>query len=371
MMDPKLDCKYYIGEKPCIFKLRCNGCPEYTQRGIQILIIKLGAMGDALRTTPLLYALKRKFPVSTVTWITDLESQKILKNNPLIDELIINLPEYTLPLLSRRFDWAVCLDKDSTVTSLILQLNCSQKFGFCMSPYGTLDILNDASRYALALGIDDELKFFINKKTYQEIIYEIAELPYQRDEYIFHLSESDLSAAQTVISSLKAPGTGPSIALNTGCGDIFATKKWPMQHFIELAKMLRNRLDAKVYLLGGDSEVRENKDIETILNGDVVNTGAHPLSIFAGIIKSMDAIVASDTMALHMALAVNTPVLGLFGSTCYQEIDFYERGQAIVAKRDCTPCYRRECKEDVSCMHDLKPANVFEILVRFVNYREN
>lgn len=370
-MDPKLDCKYYIGEKPCIYKRRCNDCPEYRSRGIQVIIIKLGAMGDALRTTPLLYAIKRKFPVSTITWLTDKESHKILVNNPLIDELLVNSPDCILPLLSRRFDWAVCLDKDPTVTSLILQLNCSHKYGFTLSPYGTLDILNEASRYALALGIDDELKFFKNRKTYQEIIYEMAEMPYQRDEYIFHLSESDSMAAQAVLSSLEAPGAGPSIGLNTGCGDIFATKKWPKQHFIDLAKMLRVRLDAKVYLLGGESEAAENQEIETILNKDVLNTGVHSLNIFAGMIKHMDAVIASDTMALHMALAVRTPVIGLFGPTCYQEIDFYERGQAIIAQRECTPCYRRACKDKISCMNDIQPTAVFDELLKFVDSREN
>ena len=107
------------------------------------------------------------------------------------------------------------------------------------------------------------------------------------------------------------------------------------------------------------------------LNREVVNTGTHPLNIFAGIIGHMDAIVASDTMALHMALAVQTPVIGLFGPTCYQEIDFYERGKPIVAKRDCSPCYRKNCKESVSCMHDLKPSTVFDVLVEFVDRCEN
>ena len=257
-MDPKLDCKYYNGEKPCVFKRRCSGCAEYIRKGIRVIILKLGAMGDALRTTPLLYAIKRKFPVSTITWVTDLESYNVLKSNPMIDELLVNSPEYILPLLTRRFDWAICLDKNPTVTSLILQLNCSHKYGFAMSPYGTLDILNDASQYALALGIDDDLKFFQNRKTYQEIIYEMAELPYQRDEYIFNLPDSDSEKAKTILLSLKAPGAGPSIGLNTGCGDIFATKKWPEQYFIDLAEILRERLDAQVYLLGGPSEADEN-----------------------------------------------------------------------------------------------------------------
>jgi ADP-heptose:LPS heptosyltransferase len=369
-MDPRLDCRYYNGEKPCVYERRCNGCPDYAPRGIRVIVLKLGAMGDALRTTPLLHAIKRKFPVSTITWVTDSESRPILEMNPLIDELYINLPEYTFPLLSRRFDWGVCLDKDPSVTSLITRLDCAHRFGFSMSPYGTLDILNDSSRYALALGIDDDLKFFQNTKTYQQIIYEMSELPYQRDEYVFCLQEADRVSAENILNALQAPGNGPAIGLNTGCGDVFATKKWPKSHFLDLARILRKRLDARVYLLGGKAEAIKNREIESHLNGEAVNTGHHPVKVFAGLIKKMDALVAGDTMALHMALAVRTPVLGLFGPTCFQEIDFYDRGEAIVVRRDCGPCYRKTCKEETTCMHDLLPEMVFNTLLKYVDNRE-
>lgn len=369
-MDPRLDCRYYNGEKPCVFKRRCTGCPHYAPRGIRVIILKLGAMGDTLRTTSLLHAIKRKFPISTITWVTDSESRPILEMNPLIDELYINLPDNTLPLLSRRFDWAVCLDKDPYVTSLITQLNCAHRFGFSMSQYGTLDILNDSSQYALALGIDDDLKFFQNTRTYQQIIYEMSELPYQRDEYVFYLPDSDRVTAEEIIKSLNAPGNGPSIGLNTGCGDVFATKKWPDSHFEDLTRILRKRLDARVYLLGGKAESLINEELESRLRKEAVKTGHHSVKVFAGLIKKMDALVTGDTMALHLALAVRTPVIGLFGPTCFQEIDFYDRGEAIVVRRDCSPCYRKTCKEQTSCMHDIKPDKVFNTLLKYVNNRE-
>ncbi len=54
----KLDCRYYKGEKPCKFNRLCKGCSHYEPMGKRILIIKLGATGDVLRTTPILKPLK-------------------------------------------------------------------------------------------------------------------------------------------------------------------------------------------------------------------------------------------------------------------------------------------------------------------------
>jgi len=366
-MEPNLDCKYYLGEKPCRFKRICFGCPHYQSMGVRVLILKLGAMGDALRTTPILHAINRKYANNFITWVTDLESFPVLQDNPMIDRLLLNSPDFTLPLLAQEFDWVICLDKDPSVISLASRINARVRHGFAMSPYGTLDIFNEASRYSLALGLDDNLKFFSNSKTYQEIIYEMIELPYSRDPYIFVLSEEDKLKAKKNLSNFTLSGNGPSIGLNTGCGTVFATKKWPDSHFEKLARMLYRKYDAKVYLLGGKSEKASNKDIEESLSGIAVTPEPEKLGVFAGILNEMDYVVTSDTLALHLALAVGTNVLGLFGPTCHQEIDFYGRGEPVVIESECSPCYRKICKFPVSCMQNLKPETIFQVLEKQIN----
>ncbi len=369
-MNLRTDCKHYIGEKPCKARRLCNDCPRYESRGITILILKLGAMGDALRTTPLLKALKRKFSCSYITWITDSESYSVLEHNHLIDELLINHPESVLPLMARRFDLLICLDKHPTVTSLAVCLDAAVKKGFSMTRYGTLDIFNESSRYSLALGLDDNLKFFQNKKTYQEIVYEMADLPYMRDEYIFNLPDEPRTAAIRIIESLKTVGTGPKIGLNTGCGNIFATKKWPDSHFLHLIRLLKNHLNARIYLLGGTAEIQTNDSIASESGFLAVNAGSHTIPVFAGLLNQMDVVVTGDTMALHLALAVGTSVVGLFGPTCYQEIDFYDRGEPVIIQHDCSPCYRKHCRHNISCMSFIKPETVFDVVKKYVVNRE-
>jgi len=359
-MEPKLDCKFYLGEKPCKFKRLCDGCREYSPFGTQILIIKLGAIGDALRTTPILHALKRAHPVSTITWITDTASYPILKHNALIDRLIDIASDDVNPLYVMEFDFLLSFEKSPQATALAMQINAGVRRGFALSPWGTLDIFNDASSYSLALGLDDDLKFRENDRTYQEIIYEMAEYPYARDPYIFNLSSRAKQAAKTILESDPLKQTGPKIGLNIGCGDVFASKKWPDQHFIALARLVQNEMNACIYLLGGQREVRSIRQIRAELDGTAVDTGVNALDIFTGVINEMDIVVTSDTLALHLALAVKTKTVALFGPTCRSEIDFYDMGIAIESKTDCTPCYLSSCEQTVSCMDEIMPRQVMD-----------
>ncbi len=367
-MEARLNCRYYLGEKPCKYKRLCQGCMHYLPMGRRILILKLGAMGDALRTTPILHALEREYPLRHITWITDQQSYSILKNNSAIDRLLtIDSPDI-LRIFGQEFDLLLSLDKAPQIIALSSIVRAFERKGFVMSPWGTLDVYNESARYALALGLDDELKFRINRKTYQETIYEIADLPYQRDHYIYELPQESRTTAKTLLMQLNAPGTGPRIGLNTGCGDIFATKKWPDYHFIQLAHDLRNKMDARVYLLGGNREINSNRHIVSILENQVVDTGVNSLDVFAGVISHLDMIITGDTMALHLALALQTKVIGLFGPTCAHEIDFYGLGNALVATDECCPCYRSKCQKPESCMATITPDIVYSSIQELFPY---
>ena len=357
-MDFKLDCRHYLGEKPCKFKRLCIDCPHYDPMGIRICIIKLGAMGDALRTTPVLTALHRQFKCCHITWITDRISFPILRQNPEIDRLLLLEASDMSLVLGQRFDLLLSLDKALPAIAFAMQVPALARRGYAMSPNGTLDIFNDASMYSLAMGLDDDLKFNHNTKTYQQTIYEVSELEYRNDPYVYALSDDDRRKAEDSLNERILLGRGPRIGLNVGCGDVFATKKWPDEHFRTLAELLHQRLDARIYLLGGPTEQEANRELTERLGGIAADTGSNPLAVFAGLLAAMDVVVTSDTMALHLALAVNSRVIGLFGPTCHQEIDFYNRGKALVAKDDCAPCYRKLCVRPVSCMHSILPSTV-------------
>lgn len=368
-MDVKLDCKHYRGEKPCELNKVCWDCDSYSPIGFRALVVKFGAMGDALRTTPILRALRNRHPKCQITWITDATSFPILEGNPLIDRLWLADTTARWRLEVEEFDLLLSFDKVPQAIALATLAISVEKFGFKMSKEGALDVFNPESEYALKLGIDDELKFRRNTKTYQEIMFEMARLRFDGEEYVLMLGAGDRQWARQMLLSRGWEKQRPTVGLNTGSGQVFATKKWTEEGFIRLANLLYEELGANVLLLGGPSEVQRNQRIRESVRHPLIDTGCeNTIPQFKGILDHCDLLVTGDTLAMHMALALKKKVVALFGSTCPQEIHLYGRGEKIVGEVPCAPCYLTECNQQdhMACMKKVSAEQVFETAVRLL-----
>jgi len=353
------DCVYFKGEIPCVYGLLCDNCPQFKPFRTKILIIKRGAMGDVLRTTALLPGLKRKYPTGTVFWVVDEDSRELIENHPDVDRTIPFDLENVLPLFIEKFDVVYSLDKEKGSTALAEQVASPLKYGFGLNEHGNLSILNPASEYAYRLGVDNGLKFFRNQKTYQEIIYDMAELDYRGDPYVLHLKEDDRQRARRFFKKHRISKKRPAIGMNTGSGTRFETKQWPPRHFSRLIDLLTSKLGANVLLLGGPKEKALNRSLSEKARGRVFNTGNdNSLLEFAGFVSLMDVVVSSDSLAMHLAVALGQRVVALFGSTCPQEISLYGRGTKIFAGVSCSPCYKSRC-EKMTCMKAITAEQVF------------
>ena len=329
---------------------------------MNILIVKLGALGDVLRTTPLLSALKKKFPQSRVTWIVDPGNADVLRANRLIDQLVPYSSQALSALQHTVFDWAINLDKDEEALDSITAVSAKKKSGFGRSSSGALCALDPLSDYAYRLGIDDDLKFKKNKKTYQEISFEQAGLVFFGEDYLFEVDSRESDAARAHLRSLgfnRTAHAGPVVGLNTGSGHRFAGKKLPVASYVKLIEHFSRNLGAAVFLLGGKDEIERNREIEKSSSCPVINTGSHSILRFAAIVKECDLVVSGDTTAMHIAIAMKVPVVSYFASTCAAEIELYGRGAKIVSSIDCAPCYKRICPIDEQCMKDMDPTAIF------------
>lgn len=227
-----------------------------------------------------------------------------------------------------------------------------------MNKHGHLIIFNKASEYAYRLGIDDPLKFSENKKTYQEIIYEACELDYHKDPYVFCLQDQDKKKAETYVKKHKLKKDSAWIGINTGAGSKFETKRWPKKRFLNLVNLLVEKNDATVFLLGGGREKKINTWIMEKASDKIYDTGSrNSLREFAGFISFLDLVVSSDSLAMHLALALKKKTVVLFGSTCPQEIELYGLGKKIFAGVDCSPCYKETCS-DMKCMKAISAEEV-------------
>ncbi len=354
------DCRFFLGEKPCRFKRLCQDCDKYRPQGQRILIIKLGAMGDVLRTTPLLPALKARYPQSFITWITYSNAYPLLADNPLIDRLWPLDLTTLIGLQTETFDQVICLDKSMDATGLAMLAKAENKMGFGMKENGALTFLNNEAEYAFRLGLDDELKFKANQKSYQEITFEMLGLSFTGQEYMLNISSSLSKQAKKKLFNSGARENQRLVGLNTGCGPVFATKKWTEPGFIELGEKLIGTPDIQAVLMGGPDEIERNSRIKEAAPGLIDSGTDNSLSEFAALIGQLDLLITGYTIALHLAIAQKIPVLAIFGPTSHTEIDLYGRGKKLITDFPCAPCYLKICDQPQNCMEALTAEEVYQ-----------
>jgi ADP-heptose:LPS heptosyltransferase len=321
---------------------------------MKILLIKLGALGDVLRTTPLLEGFRKEYPSCEITWLVDARHRGVLEGNTLISRLE-SLEPAGGAWRKAEYDLVLNLEKEPEALDAFEQARGARKRGFCRGADGKAAAADASSDYAWRLGLDDDLKFRKNRKSYQEISFEQADLRFNKEEYRFLLPAQAASAAQRELAArgFKARKGARVVGINTGSGTRFAGKRLPVESYKKLAEKLGNELGATVFLLGGQDEIERNAWIEKNARAPLVNTGSHPIPVFAGIVKACDLVITGDTTALHVAIAVRTPVLAYFASTCAQEIELYGRGRKVVSAIECAPCYKKFCPIDEQCMKDM------------------
>lgn len=384
--DIKFDCQLYNGYKPCVYGNQCPGCPHYqpwepgrprwhptlTSGAMarlgpapRTLIIKTGALGDVLRTTTLLHPLRRRFPHAHITWITAGPALPLLAANPAIDELTV-FSDNAPALPGQTFDLSICLEKEGVPLQFAGEVAAREKVGYVPTPWGAATVANAEAQSMLVLGVDDDLKFRRNTRSYPQIICEAAGLPFVRDPYMLELTPAAETQRQHILAAARSVGSesAPIVGLNTGCGTVFRTKQWTLEGWVGVARALTETGRAKVVLMGGEAETELNAAITAEVPA-VISAGTHhPLEEFFGIVNACDLVVTSDTLGMHIAIALEKYVVALFGSTSHHEIDLYDRGEKVITDFACSPCYLKNCIYDVSCMQAMTPDQVLAAVMR-------
>ena len=249
-------------------------------------------------------------------------------------------------------------------------MHATEKRGFAPSPAGTLTVFNTESEYALQLGLSDELKFRQNTKTYPQIIYEMAGLPYHNEEYVLELSEHSKQFAEQFAGNHRLAEEKLVLGVNTGCGSVFQTKQWTVGGFVELIEQLAKKPGARVLLLGGPRERSFNAEIMRQCDQRIIDTGCdNSLEDFLGIVSTCDLVVSSDSLTMHIAIGLKKQVVAFFGPTCPAEVDLFGRGEKLVSDFPCAPCYKATCTINPSCMDALSAEQVLAAVKRVLANR--
>lgn len=342
------DCKKFTGYKPCKPYQDCRNCQNLYPCGTKIVIINLGAMGAVLMTTTVLPALKRKYPESTISWITEERCLPLLAHNPFIDYVLPFNFRSVLKVQAMEFDLICNVDKIAEACGLMNSLKSNKKLGFGLNANGAIIPLNKGSEYNYWLGLDDELKFKINTRTVPDMLREMFELDHQIDPYVVNLTPEEEKFSKEF--KMQHRLISPIVGINTGSSPSFPHKRFSDEDILSMVEKLYAAQNGHpVILLGGLEDVDRNKMLTKKLGAKVINTPADEgLRKGLSYVKVCDVVITGDSLGMHMAIGLGKYVVARFNVTCASEIELYERGEKILSDSSCSPCWRQNC-DDLRC----------------------
>ena len=364
------DCRYYLGDRPCDFHKRegfkCGDCPYYSPFSVKILIVKLDAAGDVLRTTSILSGLKKRYPDSYLTWITRGVSSPLFINNTYVDRVIPLQPDGLLCCQAETFDISINLDTSQLSSTIQSLVRSGEKRGFALDDRGRVCVCNPEAERWLRMSIfDDEKK--ANKESCQSIMAEIVGNPLPPGEIILNLGPEEIASAECFAKSAGLDRSKPVIGFNTGGGHRWKHKKWTRENTLALARRCAVELDAQLLLYGGPEEDERNAWLVEQGGGIFIDTGCgNDLRTFFAKLNLCDLLVTSDSLALHAATGLKKKVVALFGPTSASEIELYGRGEKVISPLPCQCCYRPDCEVNPDCMESITPGMVYNVIRRLI-----
>jgi ADP-heptose:LPS heptosyltransferase len=329
------DCRFFRGSIPCKphkqHGVHCRACRYYDPIKERILIIKLGAIGDVIRSTPILHRLKAEYPQSEICWLT--HSPAVIPG--LVDHVFKFTPEDVVRVQQMEFDLVINLDKDAEACALANSVQARKKKGFVLRNNRPWPADEDAADKFLTGLFDDLSK--ANRKSYLKELFEICGYQFAGEKYILDHSPG--------LYQWPVDKSRPVIGLNTGCGGRWKSRLWAEKNWIELAQKLSTK-EYHVLLLGGREEHEKNQRLASASGAAYL--GHFPLDQFIDEMDQCDLIVTAVTMAMHLAIGLGKKLI-LFNNTFNRhEFELYGQGTILEPEFDCDCYYAAECPND--CM---------------------
>ncbi len=330
----------------------------------RILVRGTNWVGDALLMTPALTAVRRTFPKAHLTllvrpWVADL-----FGGNPAVDEVLLyesagvhrglaGRLRLARELRRRRFDLAVLFQNAFDAALIAWLARIPERVGFVTQGRGFL--LTRAVRVPPALRRCHQMEYYLGLTRALGYSEGLA-------EPVLVVTAEEQERAQALLREVGCDGRIPVIALNPGA--VYGTaKRWPADRYAALADRLVTD-GFRPLLVGAPSDVQVAAAVRAASanpEGLVDLTGRTDLKGLAGVLRCCSAFVTNDTGAMHVAAAVGTPLVAIFGPTDPTTTGPVSR-RATLLRRPvfCSPCLLRECPIDHRCMRGISVAEVHE-----------
>jgi heptosyltransferase-2 len=332
----------------------------------RILILRNDRIGDVLLSTPVIKALRQKFPQAYISMLVAPVAKDIVEGNPYLDEVItydkdikhkkwMRTLKFAARLKKKKFDLAVNLHPTNRTNILIflagipVRLGYNRKLGF---------LLTHRKEHLKQEGLKHETEYNFDLLKVLDISGDPS------DVFMPIKTGSDLYADDLFRKEGIKPGDN-LLAINPGAS--CPSKIWPVERFAEVCRKLADLYNFKILILAGPKDmVLANKiTLYYGIKGKVINlAGKISLSQMASIIKRCSLFISNDSGPVHMASALGTPVISIFGRN---QPGLSPKRWGPLGKTDkylhkkeaaCIQCLAHNCKKEFACLKAISVEDV-------------
>ena len=351
-----------VGTEALSVQLRKSHSIKENSLSNRILVTQTGGwVGDMVLLTPALRALKIAYPQSHLSLLIRPLVADLMATHPYIDEVIVDskgralssLPSFWKSVSEIRrsdFDLAVVLHPTSFRNALIPFLaGIPERIGSNVSGRGILLTRACADRTDL-----HEVHRYLR-------VLELIDIHESDAKLEFWHTDADRHAARQILATHGISPKEHLIGVNLGT--TWRTKRWSLENFAEVITQAQERFGARILLTGSTAEIPLGEALAQIAKVETINLiGKTTLMQLGALIESCNLYLTCDSGPMHIAAAVGTPTIALFGPTSPTRHGPYGENHEIIEKPvECRPCYKRNCmRKDQPhlCMTEIDPNEV-------------
>ncbi|MFA5275690.1 MAG: glycosyltransferase family 9 protein [Candidatus Omnitrophota bacterium] len=346
----------------------------------RILVINPFGIGDVLFTTPILRALKDKYPDCFIGYWCNERAQSILANNKNID-IIFALSRGDIKRFHKK-SWFLGLNRSLKLFFEIKKNKFDTSFDFSLDCY--YGFISKLAGIKERIGYDYKNRGrFLTKKTplngylgkhvieYHSDLLQANGIPVTNKHMELTVSAQAESEAEELFWLSGVKDTDLLVGIAPGAGESWGKdavyKHWPVSNFSEVADKLVSDFNAKVLLLGDNTDMPLTDEITNFCKNKPINlAGRTSLGTLAAVIRKLNLLISNDGGPMHMAVAQGIKTVAIFGPVddlVYGPYPLSRDQLVIKSKIECRPCYNnfrlRPCAKDKECLYSISTDEVF------------
>jgi 3-deoxy-D-manno-octulosonic-acid transferase/heptosyltransferase-1 len=347
---------------------------------VNILIVKLSAIGDVIHTLPAANALRAHYPDAHIAWVVESAAAPLVQGHPALNRVIVSRRKaWARDLLSARRRGPALREVRAFVRALRdTRYDLIIDFQQLLKSGAIVALARGGVKSGFGPGMQHmEMSYlFLNRRVPRVsmehhalprslMLLQALGVPAKEVVYRLPVNAADRQDVDGMLAQAGLSGSRRLVAVNPVAQ--WETKLWPNRRFARLADRLVLAYGADVVFTGGPEDRPVVADIISQMTQPALDlSGRTRLTTLAALYRRARLVVSTDTGPMHLAAAVGTPVAAVFGPTAPWRTGPFGPGHAVVRLGpECSPCFKRICpRGDHLCMAGLGVDAVLEGIER-------